>query len=232
MNPTARRWVPALDTDDLQQALRLVGAVDRHPSVYGYKLGFALGLTHGLAATVWAIRRISEKPIVYDHQKAGTDIPDTAPLFARTTARCGVDEVIVFPQAGPASLAAFVSALQAEGRKVIVGGVMTHERYLASEGGWLSDEGMLDAYRQAAAMGVEAFVVPLTKPERVRAVMDTLGADRDWEFYSPGLGTQGGSADGLGALPRHHVIVGRSLLRAPDPLAYLQRLEAPGGAQP
>lgn len=232
MSLPTRRWVPALDTDDLEQALSLVGAVDRHPAVYGYKLGFALGLSHGLAATVRAIRRISAKPLVYDHQKAGTDIPDTAPLFARITARCGVEEVIVFPQAGPASLAAFVSALQAEGRKVIVGGIMTHDRYLASEGGWLSDEGMLEAYRLAAGMGVEAFVVPLTKPDRVRAVVEALGAEREWEFYSPGLGAQGGRFEGLGPLKRHNIIVGRSLLQAPDPLAYLERLEAPGGPNP
>ncbi len=226
-------WViPALDTDDLSRALRLVEAVDHAPSVYGYKLGCALGLTAGLGAVVGAIRRISPRPLLYDHQKAGTDIPDTAALFARVVSRAGVDEVIVFPQAGPATLASFVTALREAGRKVIVGGVMTHERYLLSEGGYLSDEGMLDAYRQAAGMGVRAFVVPLTKPERVRAVVRALGPEGDWEFYSPGLGAQGGRVDRVRGLAKHYVIVGRSLLQAADPLSYLAGLEAPGGPMP
>ncbi len=232
MSVATRRWIPALDTDDLAEALRLVEAVDRAPSVYGYKLGFALGLTHGLGAVVKAIRRVSGRPLLYDHQKAGTDIPDTAALFAGVVSRAGIDEVIVFPQAGPATLAGFVTALRDAGRKVIVGGVMTHDRYLVSEGGYLSDEGMLDAYRRAAGLGVTAFVVPLTKPARVADVVRALGPDGDWEFYSPGLGAQGGRVEGLPSLRKHYVIVGRSLLRAADPMSCLERLEAPGGPTP
>ena len=232
MSPRTRWWIPALDTPDLDQALGLVAAVDSVPGVYGYKLGFALGLTHGLGAVTRAIREVSSKPLVYDHQKAGTDIPDTAPLFARVMSGAGVDEVIVFPQAGPASLAGFVTALQAEGRKVIVGGIMTHERYLASEGGYLSDEGMTGVYRLAADLGVRAFVVPLTKPERARAVAEALGPAGEWEFYSPGMGAQGGKLEFFTSLKRHYVIVGRSLLQSADPGAYLARLETPGGPNP
>jgi orotidine-5'-phosphate decarboxylase len=232
MSANVGRWIPALDTEDLGQALRLVEAVDRLPSIYGYKLGFALGLTHGLGVVVQAIRRQSARPLLYDHQKAGTDIPDSGPLFARVMSRCGIDEVIVFPQAGPATLDRFVTALQEAGRKVIVGGVMTHERYLVSEGGYLSDDGILDAYRRAASLGVCSFVVPLTKPDRVREVVRALGPGGDWEFYSPGLGAQGGRVLGVGAPGRHHVIVGRSLLSAADPVSYLHALEAPGGPNP
>ena len=232
MRTPARRFVPALDTDDLAEALRLVEAVDPAPSVYGYKLGFALGLAHGLGAVVQAIRRVSSRPLLYDHQKAGTDIPDTAPLFARVVSQAGIDEVIVFPQAGPATLASLVLALRDAGRKVIVGGIMTHERYLVSEGGYLSDAGMLDAYRLAAGMGVRAFVVPLTKPGQVRAVVQALGPEGDWEFYSPGLGAQGGRTDEVRLPGKHFVIVGRSLMKAADPLSTLAGFEAPGGPNP
>jgi orotidine-5'-phosphate decarboxylase len=217
------KLIPALDTLDLAEAVRIVRAVDGVPGVYGYKVGFALGLTHGLPRVVEEIRKTSSKPVIYDHQKAGTDIPDTGELYAKTMRGAGIDEVIVFPHAGPRTLAAWIVALQAERLKVIVGGIMTHPSYLASEGGFLLDDGILGAYKEAASLGVKSFVVPLTKPALVRAVVERIGENKEWEFYSPGLGKQGGTMSAFGFLERHYVIVGRSLLAAPDPQAYLEK---------
>jgi orotidine-5'-phosphate decarboxylase len=219
------KLIPALDCSELAEALRLVRAVDPVEAVYGYKLGFSLGLGYGLPRVVEEIRKVSKKPVIYDHQKAATDIPDTGDLFAKTLARAGVDEAILFPQAGPETLAAWTVALQAKELKVIVGGIMTHKRYLASEGGFLVDEGILGAYQAAAALGVKAFVVPLTKPALARQVAQKLG-DGDWEFYSPGLGKQGGALKEFDFLPRHYLIVGRSLLSAPEPAQYLETVLA------
>ena len=220
--------IPALDCD-LEKAVEIVSKVDAVEGVYGYKVGFVLGLTHGLPKVVERIRQKSNKPVIYDHQKAATDIPDTGEAFAHTLAAAGIDEAILFPQAGPATLEAWAKALQARGLKVIVGGVMTHERYLASEGGFLVDERILDAYAQAARLGVKAFVVPMTKPERAREVAARLGPG-DWEFYSPGLGAQGGALAGFEFLRRHYAIVGRSLLKAEDPAGYLQSILRGGKA--
>lgn len=212
--------IPALDCD-LEKAVDVVSRVDGIDAVYGYKVGFVLGLTHGLPAVVERIRRVSKKPVIYDHQKAATDIPDTGEAFARTLAKAGIDEAILFPQAGPETLAAWTKALQNERLKVIVGGVMTHARYLASEGGFLVDERIFDAYKQAAGLGVRTFVVPMTKPEIVRVIADRLG-EGDWEFLSPGLGAQGGNLASFGFLRKHYAIVGRSLLKAEDPAKYLE----------
>lgn len=217
---TERKLIPALDCD-LETAVDLVRKVDAAEGVYGYKVGFVLGLSHGLPKVVERIREHSRKPVIYDHQKAATDIPDTGEAFAKTLASAGVDEAILFPQAGPATLAAWAEALQKARLKVIVGGVMTHPRYLASEGGFLVDDAILGVYAQAAKLGVQAFVVPMTKPERVRAVADSLGAG-DWEFYSPGLGAQGGDWSAFAFLKRHYAIVGRSLLKAADPVRYVE----------
>lgn len=211
--------VPALDCD-LERAIEIVSKVDAVEGVYGYKVGFVLGLGYGLPEVVRRIREKSKKPVIYDHQKAATDIPDTGVAFAKTLAKAGIDEAILFPQAGPATLEAWTRALQAEKLKVIVGGVMTHAKYLASEGGFLQDDRILGAYAEAAKLGVKAFVVPMTKPERVREVAERLGAG-DWEFYSPGLGAQGGTFAGFESVRRHYAIVGRSLLEAADPAGYL-----------
>ena len=77
-----RKLIPALDTDDLQKMEALVRSVDESPLIYGYKIGFIAGLTHGLGRVVQTIRRHSSKPIIYDHQKAATDIPDMGTKFA------------------------------------------------------------------------------------------------------------------------------------------------------
>ncbi len=215
------KLIPALDTVDLEEAARIVRAVDGLDGVYGYKVGFSLGLTFGLPRVVEAIRRTSTKPVIYDHQKAATDIPDTGELFARTLKGAGINEAILFPQAGPKTLTAWTAALQAASVKVIVGGIMTHPSYLASEGGFLVDDRIIGAYQTAVTLGVEAFVVPMTKPELVRGVVDRIGAKDEWEFYSPGLGKQGGATAGFDFLKRHYIIVGRTLLAASDPRGYL-----------
>ena len=99
------RIIPALDLADLETALRLVCRTAGRASVYGYKLGFALGLAHGLPESVRRIREWTDKPLIYDHQKAATDIPDTGALFADVLKAAGIDEAILFPHTGPHVLA-------------------------------------------------------------------------------------------------------------------------------
>ena len=223
------RVIPALDVTDLDRVSAIAEALGQHPGVYGFKVGFSLGLAHGLPAVVERIRAASDKPVIYDHQKAATDIPDTGKLFAETLANAGIDEGILFPQAGPVTLAAWVDALRDAGLKVIVGGLMTHAAYQVSEGGFLRDDGIMQIYRDAVAKGVRSFVVPLTKPDAVRRIADEVSkASGEVEFYSPGYGKQGGDPAGLGFLARLNVIVGRSLLSAEDPAAYIDSISTIG----
>lgn len=220
-----RKLIPALDTDDLSRIEELVKQVDHHELIYGYKLGFIAGLTHGLPRVVQTIRNISQKPIIYDHQKAATDIPDMGKRFAQIMKNSGLDEVILFPQAGPATLEAWVKALQDLNLKVIVGGIMTHPKYRLSEGGYLDDNAVLDIYTRSAKLGVHRFVVPLTKPEAVKEIVNVLPEPAKAEFYSPGFGKQGGDPAKFDFLQTHYLIVGRALLGAEDPLTYLDNVQ-------
>ncbi|MFZ2958189.1 MAG: orotidine 5'-phosphate decarboxylase / HUMPS family protein [Candidatus Ozemobacteraceae bacterium] len=216
------RFIPSLDVTNLSQAKKIVQDVAGLDCVYGYKVGFSLGLSHGLPLVVKAIRSISDKPIIYDHQKGATDIPDTGSLFAETLAFAGIDEAILFPQAGPRTLRAWIAALKERGIKVIVGGIMTHDSYLVSEGGYLSDERIPEIFTTAASDGVNAFVIPLTKPEAAERLTRALPAPNTAEFYSPGFGQQGGDPAMFPFARTHYLIVGRSLLKAKDPAAWLQ----------
>ncbi len=214
--------IPALDVTDLDRIKKLVSAVSNIDIIYGYKVGFSLGLKYGLPKVVETIREFSDKPIIYDHQKAGTDIPDTGQLFAETMDSAGVDEVILFPQAGPNTLHAWVSAVMERDLRVIVGGVMTHPGYLVSEGGFIRDEAVTEMYRMAYDQGVRSFVVPLTKPQAVLKLYEQAGLNNECEFYSPGFGKQGGDLKQFDFLKKHFLIIGRSLLQAEDPGEYLK----------
>ncbi len=220
-----RKVIPALDLTDLGKITELIKKIDNHELIYGYKAGFSLGLTHGLPKVCEAIRSVSKKPIIYDHQKAATDIPGTGKLFAQTMKESGIDEVILFPQAGPVTLAAWIDALQMQKLKVIVGGIMTHPGFTASEGGFIRDSAVSEIYRIAFENEVRDFVVPLTKPEAARKAYDEAGLNESCNFYSPGYGKQGGEADQFSFLKNHYIIIGRSLLNADDPAGYLDMVK-------
>ena len=220
-----RKIIPALDVTDLKRLEALIKEIDSQELIYGYKAGFSLGLTHGLPRVVATIRKYSDKPIIYDHQKAATDIPDTGKLFAKTMKDSGVDEVILFPQAGPVTLEAWVKAVQELDMKVIVGGIMTHPKFVVSEGGFIRDEAVIEMYRKSFELGVRDFVVPLTKPEATKKLYKEAGLDETCSFYSPGFGKQGGDAAQFAFLKTHYMIIGRSLLQAEHPLEYLNSVE-------
>jgi len=216
-----RKVIPALDVTDLNRLEQLIEAIDGQEIIYGYKAGFSLGLTHGLPKVVETIRKYSDKPIIYDHQKAATDIPDTGKLFAQTMKDSGIDEVILFPQAGPATLEAWVKAVQEQEMKVIVGGIMTHPKFVVSEGGFIRDEAVIEMYRNSFELGVKDFVMPLTKPDAVKKLYKEAELDESCAFYSPGFGKQGGDAAQFAFLKTHYLIIGRALLQSLNPLKYL-----------
>lgn len=220
-----RKIIPALDVTDLKRIEQLIEAIDSQEIIYGYKVGFSLGLTHGLPKVVETIRKYSNKPIIYDHQKAATDIPDTGKLFAQTMKDSGIDEVILFPQAGPATLEAWVKAVQDQDMEVIVGGIMTHPKFVVSEGGFIHDEAVIEMYQKSFGLGVNSFVVPLTKPDAVKKLYQEAGLDENCVFYSPGFGKQGGDAAQFDFLKTHYLIIGRSLLQAENPIQYLRTVE-------
>ncbi|MBN1386157.1 orotidine 5'-phosphate decarboxylase [Candidatus Woesearchaeota archaeon] len=204
--------IPACDVATLEELRDLVKATHDVPGVGGYKIGFELGLPFSIPKVVETIREFTDLPIIYDHQKAGTDIPATGKKFADAVR--GVDAVIFFPQAGPVTLEAWIKAAQEAGLGVIVGGEMTHKGYLETEGGYLRAGAPEEIYKLAASLGVKDFVVPGNRPERIGIYKKLLvGMGVEPVFYSPGLITQGGDiAEGAKAAGRFwHAIIGSGI---------------------
>lgn len=213
-----RSIIPACDVE-AEQYEEILKATADLPGVGGYKLGFALALSIGLPRAVEIARRYTHKPLIYDHQKAGSDIPDTGKAFARICREAGIDAVIIFPHAGPETERAWIDFARNEDLGVIVGGLMTHKKFVRSEGGYIADEAIIELYERAAGLGVNDYVVPGNNPTAIRKIRAMLEREHSHPvFYSPGFLAQGGelsaAIDAAGA--NYHAIVGRGIYATAD----------------
>ncbi len=217
--------IPACDVAYLEDLHKLVNATCSVERVGAYKIGFGLALRYGLPAVCETIKKLTDLPIIYDHQKGATDIPDTGRLFAEACKDSGVDSVILFPLTGPMTEAAWIEACRGAGLHVIVGGDMTHPMYRKSEGGWIDDNSIVGIFDSARKYGIRDFVVPGNSPERIKIYRKFL-ADCDPIFYSPGLVAQGGdiSDAAKAAGSNWHAIVGRGIYEAGDMTAAAKEL--------
>lgn len=213
-----RSVVIACDVPDIEKFEEIVRETSDIEAVGAYKIGSGLALNYGLAKIVDTTKKYTDKPIIYDHQKAGTDIPDTGKNFARACKKAGVDAVILFPQAGPETERAWIYHALTNELKVIVGGRMTHPAYSVSEGGWILDDGTFDMYRIAAQIGINNFVVPGNKPEVIEKVKEIVEAEGvSPVFFAPGFIAQGGKIEEVAKkLERWHAIIGRGIYEARD----------------
>lgn len=211
--------IPACDVSTLEDLENIVISIKDIDGIGGYKVGFELGLGYGLGKVVETIRKHSNKPIVYDHQKAGTDIPDTGKNFAEVCKKAGVDAVILFPQSGPETERAWIYHALDKGLKVIVGGRMTHPAYAVSEGGFITDEGALEMYKIAAQAGINNFVIPGNKPGVIKQIKEIVESEGIIPiFYAPGFISQGGKIEDATKVAgeRWHAIVGRGIYQSGD----------------
>lgn len=208
--------IVAADVPSIEQLKRLVAAVRGVNGISGFKIGFDLGLT-GLAEVTQVIRSMfSEAVIIYDHQKAGNDIPDMGKNFAKRMKASGVDAAILFPFAGPATQEEWTKVCLNQGLTVLTGGIMTHPQFLVGEGGYISDDAPERIFRQACKLGVRDFVVPGNKINWVlnlRKILVEEFGEGDFVLYAPGFITQQGdiSECGQAAGGNWHAIVGSAI---------------------
>jgi len=203
--------IPSCDVPDLIKLKNLVKETCSVEGIGAYKIGLELCIPYGICPVIGIIRKYTNLPIIYDHQKAATDIPELGEKFAKAVK--GVDAVILFPLAGPETEIEWVKACKEAKLGIIVGGEMTHKGFLESEGGFISEAESLKIYEIAAKLGINDYVVPGNKPGRIRvykAFLEARGIKPI--FYSPGLIAQGGNiAESAEIAERWHAIVGRAL---------------------
>lgn len=211
--------IVACDVDSLEKLGEIVTATHDISRIGGYKVGLELVIPFGLKRVVEIMRLHTEKPIIYDHQKGGTDIPGLGPKFAKAIKDCGADAVILFPFGGAATEREWIRACKAEGLTVLVGGHMTQKEFLDNEGGFISQLAPEQIYSIAAQLGVLDFVVPGNKIEFVfkyRELLEKLLGTGNFTLYAPGFIEQGGiiSKTGQVAGENWHAIVGSAIYNA------------------
>src|SRR5215470_5162659 len=220
--------VIALDMDSLDQMRRVVEATTVIEGIVGYKVGLTAALRLGLKGAVDHLRPVTPLPLIYDHQKAGPDVPDMAPKFAATCREAGVDGVILFPLAGPRAVVAFAGSAYFNRLLPIVGGDLPFPDYNASGGGYVIDDALNKIFRKAIEIGVDHFVVPGNTPDKVRHHARWLVEKIERPcLFVPGIGTLGGSiGDAFAAAPGCNVyaVVGRAIYDAGDPAEAARRL--------
>jgi orotidine-5'-phosphate decarboxylase len=214
-----RSIIPACDVLTEQEFEHLINQTYDIPGIGAYKVGISLALQYGLKTLVDKVRQYTKLPVIYDHQKGGTDIPQLGSTFSGICRASGVDAVILFPFGGRATEKEWIKACQDEGLVVLVGGHMTQDNFLQSEGGFISDDGPRRIYEVAAESGVTDFVVPGNKTELVikyKKLFQDLGIS--YTLYAPGFVAQGGAITDCGKVAgeRWHAIVGTAIYAAKD----------------
>lgn len=208
----------ACDVKSVDELKNLVISTAGIEGIVGYKLGFMLGLQYGLPEIVSLVKDESDLPVIYDYQKAGTDIPEMAENFSWVMKTAKVDSAIIFPQAGPATHEAFVNALKKAGVIPMVGGEMTHPRFLEKDGGYIRNDAPDDIYKLALQLGVEYFIVPGNKPDSVKKYAELL-AEANPKFCMPGIGRQGGGIEAAFSACSDfdaYAIIGAAIYKSPD----------------
>ncbi len=226
LTPADNSIIVACDVSSINEFDRLLKETAPVLGISAYKIGLELALQYGLPSLTQHVKFHSNTKIVYDHQKAGNDIPEMGARFAKVCAESKVDGVILFPFAGPKTQESWIKACQDKGMKVLVGGHMTHKNFSEDEDGYIRWNTPFRIYNLAAMLGVTDFVVPGNKPELVQQyrnylrgclVQDSTQKSKI-TLYSPGFITQGGKISEMAKVAgeRWHAIVGRAIYGAKD----------------
>lgn len=222
--------IPACDITDLDRLSFLVRETCLLDFIQGYKLGIEITISHGIYKPVEMIRKYSDNPIIYDHQKFGTDIPEVCSgQVLKILKSASIQALIIFPQAGVETLKNTVLACKEIGLIPIVGGEMTHEGYLVKDNGYIADDGPERMYVDASRLGVEYFVLPGTRRKSMEKYKNILQKYvKEPKFLFPGIGKgQGGDiVEAFDAVAPcdSYAIVGRGIYAEKKPGEAAKRL--------
>lgn len=222
VSPAPLGIVPALDLLTLDDLRRVVEATTGVDGIVAYKVGLQAVLHVGLFRTVAAIRELTDLPLIYDHQKAGADMPDSAAGFVSICAKADLAGLILFPVAGPTAVREFVGHTLAAGLDAVVGGHIPVPDYTTSSGGYFVDDVLDRLLADAVTVGASQVVLPANDPEGIRRRCAWLTSQVAAPVvYLTGIGPLGGTiassfaaADGM---PVRRAVLGRRICAAADP---------------
>ncbi len=201
------RLIVAIDLTDEDRALDLAKELQGH--VDAYKVNHPLALSCGMGI-VEKLSSLNE--VICDFKVA--DIPNTNRLIVEEVFRRGAKGVIVHGFMGRDAVEACVDA--AKGSDVYVLAEMSHP------GGLEFTRPAADRIVQMAVEeGASGIVAPATRPERIAHYRSMVG---NLKILATGVGAQGGSASDALKAGADHIIVGRRIYNAEDPVEEAKRV--------
>jgi len=239
--------IPACDVslEKYEQIVKETAGID---GVGGYKIGHVSG-RKGWETWVRVAREHTEKPLIYDAQKMGNDIPDTAASILTELKESGFDAVILFPFTGPLVEHEWITTAQSLELNVILGSRMTHSRQMEGDysnpkdkdyseifrelgfendlAGFIRKSAPDEMYQLAARLGVTDYVAPGNKPDDIERIRSLLMAENvDPVLYAPGFVDQGGLISDAAKVAgdRWHAIIGRGIYKASNIRAAAEEL--------
>lgn len=221
--------VPALDIESHERLEAVVKATSGIEGIAGYKLGLTSVLQFGLKEAVRRLQALTDLPILYDHQKAGPDMPDMAKKYTAMCAEAGVDGLILFPVAGPTAVDGFVGEAIAAGLAPVVGGEIPVPDYGVSGGGYMLDDALDRILARSVERGADHFVLPAHDTAKIKRWSNWIcGHVKEPVVFLTGFGSLGGTIeDAFGAsqtCARRFAIVGRLITESADPAGAAAKL--------
>lgn len=221
----------ALDTDNLTDAVAIVKKLAPH--VGGFKIGHSLVLPHGLSV-IAQLNDAGARRIFLDLKFH--DIPNTVALAVRQASRFGVWMMTLHNSGGPAMLTAAVEEAREFGDEtgpLLVGvSVLTSldQSVLTNDLGVQRslEEQITTLSAMAMTCGLDGVVCPPTTLRSVRQVVKSPGI-----IVTPGIRlpsgdrhdqVQVGTAEQALTDGADYLVIGRTLIEAPDPEATLGKL--------
>lgn len=214
--------VPALDIDSPEHFELVVRETAKREGVAGYKLGLTSVLRFGLAESMRRLRDLTDLPILYDHQKAGPDMPDMAIRYTAMCKEADVDGLILFPVAGPTAVDGFVGEAVRAGLIPVVGGEIPVPDYCVSGGGYMLDDVLDRILVRSVANKADHFVLPAHDLKKTQRWSKWIAENVDSPMVLlTGFGALGGSIEtsfaAASACKRRFAIVGRLITGAESP---------------
>ena len=167
-----------IDLSNLQDKslIDAIKATESIPFVVGYKIGALPVLEEGLKDTLRNVRKISSKPLLYDHQKLGSDLPDIYKgRLLELIKSLGADGIFVFPLGGKEVLEAIINKCIDIELTPIVCGDLSYKGFFADEGGYIDIDIQQRIYLDAASYGVSHFMMSCNRVDRIKIYCHQLG---------------------------------------------------------
>ncbi|MCL4378733.1 MAG: hypothetical protein M1409_10240 [Actinobacteria bacterium] len=145
--------------------------------IAGYRLGTRPIIKNGLRDIVNLIKKQTSKPLIYDHQKFGNEIPEICSgCILDDIKDSGIDGIVILPLAGKKVFESIINKCNKINLLPVVCGDLSYPGYFSSEGGYIDNNTQQKIYIDAANLGVSHLIMSCNRIERIKIYCHQLNA--------------------------------------------------------